>query len=354
VQYDRRGEDEFTNPILARPEQILGRPRRRRDRAHPGVAVVLSDGRGKLLTEWSEQPLPWSMMTRPMATYQVDVGEHSLQFDCTLPCKGDAHHFQAHVALAWKVHDPAEVVRRNLTDVSAVLRPWVERRMRHVSREATLAHSERAENTINQQLGDEPQVFECGLTVVSFHAKLMLDETEWKHLRGMAEIRRQIEFEREREALAKVQHDHARKEQERDAALRDMRSDRARAVVQQGLISVVAEHLASNPDDQAYVIGVLREEGHAKMRSTVQVLQTMLDARKLEGVDLDRVREQALRNLLDGLKMTLTRSDAEPAAIQAQPGSEPAELPAEQVVVEGTSHKRDDDPDDEEEDRFYS
>jgi hypothetical protein len=352
MHYDGRNEDEFKNPIVSRPDELMGRAQRRRERARPGVAVVLSDGRGSLQTEWSEHhPHPWSWTSRTMATYLVDVGEHAMQFDCTLPCQGDAHHFQAHVTLTWKVHDPAEVVRRNLTNVATKLKPWVERQMRGVSRQADLVDSEQAENLINHQLGDHSQELEWGITLVSFHVKLHLDETEWKHLRGLAEFRRQIELERQREELAKVRYDHARQQVERDAALREARSIRARAVVQQGLISVVAEHLADNPDDQAYVIGVLRDEGYAKMRSTVEILQAMLDAKKLEGVDLDRVREQALRNLLDGLKMTLTRPDAEQASIKGAQGQEPADL-GEQVMVTGTSKKRDDEDDDDEDDRL--
>jgi hypothetical protein len=50
--------------------------------------------------------------------------------------------------------------------------------------------------------------------------------------------------------------------------------------------------------------------------------------------------------------MTLIRPDVDPASIQAPPGTEHAELPAEQVV-EGISHKRDEDEEDEE-DRFHS
>jgi hypothetical protein len=330
----------FNDPILSRPDGNGIHPRARHQRARPGAALVLANSRGALLTEWHERPLPFTERFRVRFAYQIDVAEHWLRFSCELPCNHDAHRFQADIDLAWRVHDPAEVVRRNLSDVAATLCPWVEQRMRHVSRKVDLAGSEKVEEEINQHLGMAAHRLDCGITITSFYAKVTLDATEHEHLRMLEEVRRQITLERERDALDKARYVNQTRQAERSANLRRREAARLREIVRQGLIDVLAEHLVDHPGDQAYVVTVLRQEGWAKVRSTVTMLQAMLEAKKLEGVDLDRVREHALRSLLAGLELELSSH-------QAAPGGTVAEIATGSSVVDASSRGYDDEDDEE-------
>src|SRR6266545_1043083 len=160
----------FNNPILSWSESSGVRLRPRR--ARPGTALVLVDRRGALLTEWYHRPSPLRARMTARSAYMVDVAEHWLTFACELPCSDDVRRFQVDVDLTWRVHDPAEVVLRNLNDVAAILRPWVEQRMRLVSRKADSLEPEKVEAEINQRLGVAPHQLDCGIIITTLYAKV--------------------------------------------------------------------------------------------------------------------------------------------------------------------------------------
>jgi hypothetical protein len=127
--------------------------------------------------------------------YAVDTSEHFVGFDCKLPSDNDVLEFQADVQLTCRVHDPVIVVKRNMTDASAALKPSLVRVMSQASRECdgTIKQRSNAEGAVSRAV--MKRQFLVGFEITSFALRLSLAEEEQNHLRSLRQIERDMERE---------------------------------------------------------------------------------------------------------------------------------------------------------------
>src|SRR5262245_45339397 len=59
--------------------------------------------------------------------YDIDIGRHTISFDCSLPSSQDADQFNADVQMICFVADPQIVVQRKIIDACAAIKPPVTR-----------------------------------------------------------------------------------------------------------------------------------------------------------------------------------------------------------------------------------
>jgi hypothetical protein len=274
------------------------------------TASVFLTTRGTYLVERPEQPLTHGELAFSglRTRYEVDVAEHQLAFTCELPCKQDRHNFLAEVSVVWKVHDPIEVVKRDLHDVRAELQPLLERRMRLASREFEVTRQEAAENWVNATLRDAPRL-DNGLTVCRAHVALSLTD-DAQQVRG---VEREIELHPRQAELDTMRTKH-------ELTVRKRRMAFYQGVIESGNATMLALQLADNPNDSHLVAQIMRDATREDMERNLRVFEAMLEANRLEPFELDDTRKLILRNLVEDLRAGLrARSigDKAPASLES-------------------------------------
>jgi hypothetical protein len=105
------------NPIIGRTTFSAWNPLARPE-PEPGVAIVLMrDGRPTHVLMPDERHvargIKWGNYER---AYYVDVSQHTLTFQCRLPCLLHEHHFEAEVYVSYWASDPRKIVQRKIID----------------------------------------------------------------------------------------------------------------------------------------------------------------------------------------------------------------------------------------------
>ncbi|SIM67100.1 CHAT domain-containing protein [Micromonospora cremea] len=148
------------------------------------VAVVYSSHEGDLEVADPRRPMRWTeLLIRSHQTrYEVDISDHHLVLDVTLPAKDDLHHFTATLAVDFRVTDPAEVVRLAITNAVTPVRDFLVHTLRPISREFTVDEAVQAEMAIERRLGSDNLV-PGGITLRSVRTRLGVDDQASRYLR---------------------------------------------------------------------------------------------------------------------------------------------------------------------------
>ncbi len=282
------------NPISA-PQELprvrLGQPR---PAPRADIVQVFITRRDGMLARTSEHPLTVDVwVTGGLWTmYEVNVGEHLLDFQCELPCQQNVGHFLAKVHLAWKVSDPQEVVKRHLVDVRGELEPWLCDRMRQITKAIDVrerAYAEKQINTyaeayINRELGEGLGPVDIGLEILRFKVELDLDEAARGHVDRLTETDRNKEAE------------------EREQKLLRARMDFARSVLELGYHESILLQLARHPGDIKDIVQMLQNDEEFVLDANVEAFKAMLGSRLFEEFDVDPTRLTLLEQLLEDVQ----------------------------------------------------
>ncbi|GGO18684.1 CHAT domain-containing protein [Micromonospora parathelypteridis] len=154
----------------------------------PSAAIVYSTRRDGLEVADSGQSMAWwrpGFVARYSTRYEVDTSDHWIVFDVRLPAKG-AYHFEASIIVGFRVTDPAQVVRRAITDAAGLIREFVLDACRPISSQYALDEADQAETAINRRLNRGASAL-GGITLYRRSARLSLDErgrhyVRWREL----------------------------------------------------------------------------------------------------------------------------------------------------------------------------
>jgi hypothetical protein len=139
--------------------------------SRPGFAFVYTDAAGGVVDEVGNGAFRWFNQMR-LAQHCVDIGDH-FRFGIAgrLPAARDAAFFDAQLDLGFRVVDPKEVVRRNLTgaDRLAVRSAW--QKMRTVARTFDIESAAQAECEVNARFGAGYSLAE-GIEIFDFAARI--------------------------------------------------------------------------------------------------------------------------------------------------------------------------------------
>ncbi|MGC4749955.1 CHAT domain-containing protein [Micromonospora sp. DT201] len=167
-------------------------PPPRRGRA---AAIVYATRQGGLEVADSGRSMAWwhpGFVARYATRYEVDTSDHQVVFDVRLPAKG-AYHFEASITVGFRVTDPAQVVRRAITDAAGAIREFVLDACRPISSQYALDEVIQAETAIDRRLNRDTYALD-GITLYRRGARLSLDERGRRYAR-------ERELERERNDL---------------------------------------------------------------------------------------------------------------------------------------------------------
>ncbi|MER5786342.1 hypothetical protein ABT104_32200 [Streptomyces mobaraensis] len=273
---------------------------------------------------------------------RVDLGDHRRTgrlLETPLPCSDQAHRFEATVEVGFRVHDPVEIVRRNVRDALPVVYGYLKSHLRHHARRFAIDQAQQADEHINRILAGQTVLPE-GITIFHCTVQLEPDEAARDHIRALTRGTRDSLLE-QRAHLREVgiaRHEAVVKDIEQEARLaREERERRVLASVPGTLRGMIGQHLAVHPEDTARAVELM---AHAEQASSgraetqeqrhTELLRFLVEKDIIRQVDLARLREEILQRV-DGA------GGRAPLDAGAGPRPDPAGLPAGAPVVWGGS-----------------
>ncbi|MEU8086776.1 CHAT domain-containing protein [Micromonospora sp. NPDC049101] len=168
----------------------------------PSAAIVYSTRQGDLEVADGGRPMAWrhpGLVARYATRYEVDTRAHSVVVDLRLPSEGGAYHFEASIAVGFRVTDPARIVRRAITDAAVLVREFLLDTCRPITSRYGVDDVVRAEAAIRRRLGHDPSALD-GITLDLRSVRLSLDERVGRYVRER-EVKRAQDDRREQAEL---------------------------------------------------------------------------------------------------------------------------------------------------------
>ncbi len=279
----------------------------------PSVAVVYATRDGDLEVLDGGKPMRWSdqLLTRYRMRYEIDISDHhtTVEFkdNTALPTHADVYHFHATVSASFRVTDPAEVVRRNVTDAIPLVHGHLLGVCRPITRMFTIEEAESAEAEIHSRFRRDILI-QGGITLYAVEVRLSLDEAGRKFLH---EVEQAARDERIKAAQHVVNVNDVNRKGQIDVLTQagdHLLQDRERLVLESMSLedpaALIRLHLQRNPGDTAGAAKMAAELEAQRMKHETaetdrwqNVLSTMASSGLLQPTDLDPLRDAILGRL---------------------------------------------------------
>ncbi|MFI2714184.1 hypothetical protein ACH495_29090 [Micromonospora sp. NPDC018662] len=288
----------------------------------PSRAVVYATAAGELTT-FDGKPMRWSQQAlSPYRTrYDVDTGDHRRRAELRstpLPSRGDVHFFVATVDVAFRVHEPREIVRRNVTDAMPIVYGAIVDRFIPITRSFGIEQSAQAEEALRQRFGGGWPLPE-GITIFSLSPRLLPDEAASRYLREKVEAGRAVELNRVRhdvhvqQAMHQGQLEQMQQHHRIQAARTELSELGDRPLDPAELIRL---HLARNPQDTMTAMQLFAAHEQAMLqRQDLHNQQTTELFRFL--VEKDLILAADVEPMLAHTMRRLGATDVRPAGLSA-------------------------------------
>jgi uncharacterized protein YegL len=251
-----------------------GMPTRRRP---PNIAVVYATAGGRLgsFPNWRPMTYREQLTSRFRTRYDVDMSDHRRRAQLRtipLPSRGDYYFFIAELEVGFRVHDPMEIVRRNITDAMTVVYSHLASEFRRITRKYDIEESDRAEAEIAHRF-DVDDILTDGIQIFSVVPRLLPDDRAMRYLQEKKEAERRVltDLAQHRakllEAHQRGELEQLNREFEREQAQKEMERMGDREL---DAVEVVRRHLARHPDDTEKALELLNQ--HHKVWLTQQDL----------------------------------------------------------------------------------
>lgn len=262
----------------------------------PGIALVLFREGQDLITLWPNDQLTSGEMSwgNYKTIYKVDISEHSFDFKCNLPCRGEGYEFHTQVNGTFSVENPSLIIERNVTDGLKVLEPLIIRSMRDESRRYDVEQSAEAETSITLHVLKKSKKFNTGIKLYRLIVKISLEEDARNHIRQLKQIERAKESER--------MHDELEKQRiELDVERTRMRLDFYEPLIKEGKWQLLALQLANHPDDVTSVAQMIRQQRQSDIDNQLKALKIMLEKDIIEGFQIEEPNKLILERFIESL-----------------------------------------------------
>jgi uncharacterized protein YegL len=268
------------------PLQGMFHPEPNRD---PNVAAVYATASGELVF-YSGRTRSFSQrwFSECRTRYDVDMSDHRRTAElASKPLRTrDGHYFIATVDVAFKVHDPCEVVRRNIGDALKVVYTHLGRALEVVTSRYDVGNPSAAEQAIHQAFAN-PIALADGITIFEVIARLRPDDATAEYFRNRRDARRVLDADADQH-LVEMQRE--RQRQEREAAAQraklEAQEKERTALATRGLTAadMAREHLIRHPEDTEKVTSMLLEHERAMLQAqdvhsqrTTEFIKFMMD-----------------------------------------------------------------------------
>jgi uncharacterized protein YegL len=309
----------------------------------PNVAVVYSTGAGTV-AYFGGRPLSRKeQMFSPYRTrYDVDVSDHrrTVELRSTpLPSRGDYYFFIATVDVAFRVHDPAEVVRRNVRDALRVVYGFLANRFRVVTRNFDIEQSTQAEEAIRQAFAGDVQLPE-GITIFEVSPRLLPDDAANRYLQQKAEAARSLETNQAQHSV-NVQQALQQGELDRMQQMARLQSEQIEMTAmgnrELSVRGMVQMHLMRNPNDTEKAMSLLMQHEQAMLERqdnqnlhTTALFKFLVDNKVVQAADVESMLPSMLGQMGVGPMPSISAGAAtwsQPSLLPGQAAPAPAESP---------------------------
>ncbi|BAZ11232.1 hypothetical protein NIES4071_30580 [Calothrix sp. NIES-4071] len=330
---------ELHNPIISREE--LSRWRTPIPDANTAL-VFLGDGQPTFTLTESQKGLTKGeiLWGKYSLVYKVNLSDFAMAFKCNLPCATDAFDFQAEVKFLASVREPEIIVRRNITDLYAVLQPVITDEMRRISRKYEVEQSGAAEEEISANL--KVTIHQEGFNFKNLTVQLSLEEEARERIRRKKRLEEEHEIEKTRiQQTAELQSQRSKYvRQEEKASLFDemelqmmrqnlesqktqfeleqarrqelfqlemmkQRTEVYSNMLQAGQWQLLALQLAQRPEDVPLILDSLNRQKQIEREHQLKMLKVLIDTNAVEGWQLSEVGKRALQELVGLTEETL-------------------------------------------------
>jgi nitric oxide reductase activation protein len=236
--------------------------------------------------------------------YQVDIGQHLLSWELTVPSEDELLGLQTRLVFACTVEDPAAIVDRSVPDARQELEPVLLPLLKDASRRCRVDRCVEAEQTMLASLPNP--LHARGFRLEHYMVTVAPDAAAREHLEERRKEEQQERRKREEAKEAARRKEDRRKEIRNDVEYYDGLLRRADAS------SVWALLLAQNPDAAEQLASQLSSKAEARQSKVYQILDSVLKRKELEDWQI----EGALKVLWELLMRELSPErlvDAQPA-----------------------------------------
>jgi uncharacterized protein YegL len=235
----------------------------------PNVAVVYSTGAGRVVY-FGGRPLTRGeqLFSQYRLRYDVDMSDHRRRVELRstpLPSRGDHYFFIATVDVAFRVHDPEEIVRRDIRDALPIVYGYLTDRLRAIARGFDIEQSEQAEQAARQAFAGEAKLPE-GIVILGVSPRLLPDADATAYLKRKKEAERALQTDRAQHQVdvQKAVQQGELAQMEQVFRLKAAQTERAALGAAPLTAHEMAQrHLANNPQDTAYVLQLLMDHERA-------------------------------------------------------------------------------------------
>ncbi|MTE19439.1 hypothetical protein F0L17_09925 [Streptomyces sp. TRM43335] len=280
---------------------------------------------------WWQRPVEKSR--RPC--YAVDMGDHRRTGEflrTPLPCRDQAHRFEATVDIGFRVHDPVELVRRGVRDGLDVVYGHLRRRLRAHTRKFAIDQADRAEEHINADVESGMRLPE-GITVFHCVVHLEPDAEAQEYIRELTRSDRRNVLERfgHRNLVEETRNRAEIERIEQVARLeREEAERRALESLPSGVWALLQRHLIKHPEDTGYAVEAFRayqesvgaREEIQDQRQT-ELLKFLVEKDVIRQADVPALREDMRRRIEGsaGAGAGAGAGDGTPAARRSLPAT---------------------------------
>ena len=334
--------------LITKKESITRNQMRFTGPTAANVAVIYADAYGNLLTleDWQRRSRAERRASKFLTRYEIDLSDHhrsaSLQQQ-QLPSKGSGFFFQCTVNVGFRVCDPSEVVRRNITDALAVVYSYLLSEFWEITTRHSIDEAAEAQDEINQQFRSPRRLEGTGIEIFLCRTRLLPDATAQEHLRALEAARREKE-------LGDVQHkaDVSSSEHKRDLAEQDqlarLRAEERERQVLAGrpidLRNLLQEHLARHPDETQFALELLERHEQAALsqrdindKRSIDLIRYMMEQGLIHSADVEALRRNSLQRAQEIAAQAGKRELAAGSWDEPPPGrSEPVVLVSSHAV----------------------
>jgi uncharacterized protein YegL len=311
----------------------------------PNTAVVYATAGGQLGSFGNWRPMTYreQLTSRYRTRYDVDMSDHrrrAYMQSTPLPSKGDYYFFIADVEVGFRVRDPSEIVRRNITDATKVVYSHLASEFRRITRRYDIEDSELAEAEIAARF-DVEEILPDGITIFYVAPRLLPDAEASRYLQEKKEAERQVLTNL---AQHKVALQEARQRGELERLSRAFEREQADIEMQKldgrqlDAVEIIRRHLARHPDDTDKAMELFNEHRRAWLehqdlynKRTTELFQSMVDNDLVQAADVEALLPQMLSQIgvvppPVPVEATLGADWAEPPVLETQGGTQEAEV----------------------------
>lgn len=297
-----------------------------------------------------DKPSLGERLAGTLRCFEIDTALHAQSIRWYPPASEEAFRFDGLLQIEWRVHDPEAVCIRGIRDARSIFAPFLDQRLRQISRRFSIEECAAAEAEMNVDLKAAPFQLDQGIEIAACAVALRPDERAEEHLAGQVAVRRDgnrataehdLTVLRDRYAtdearlhhaleemraaaehrLAKTKEQHAaeleslkqelaQRAAEHEIRLKHGQMDFYRMALEDQHLGVLLLHLMQHPNDVSEIGRMMRE------RSTYAFsLIDILNKHQGELSDLDPLRQSTFRLFQETVE-ELARATGTPAPHQ--------------------------------------